>query len=101
MCIRDRQKVEHGGSMRGMGLLPARTVFEPQKTRSRVEGSFLPADGLFSAMAGSGMEAVSYTHLVYNLKILHAQTRSSFDCIFYHLLRLAHCVSGCKVTTFK
>ena len=38
---------------------------------------------------------------VYNLKILHAQTRSSFDCIFYHLLRLAHCVSGCKVTTFK
>ena len=52
----DPQKVEHGGSMRGMGLLPARTVFEPQKTRSRVEGSFLPADGLFSAMAGSDME---------------------------------------------
>ena len=52
----DPQNVEHGGAMRGLGLLPARTVFEPQKTRSRVEGSFLPADGPFSALAGAGLE---------------------------------------------
>ena len=25
----------------------------------------------------------------------------SMEKSFYHLLRLAHCVSGCKVTTFK
>lgn len=43
--LSDPRKVETGGSMRGLGLLPLRTVFSHQKTRTRVEGT---VDGLFS-----------------------------------------------------
>ena len=36
--LEDPKGVEEGGFMRGMGLLNARTVFEPAKTRTRVSG---------------------------------------------------------------
>jgi len=36
--LSDPDGVEEGGSMRGMGLLPVRTVFEGKKTRTRVHG---------------------------------------------------------------
>ncbi len=36
----DPYNVEHGGELKGMGLLPTKTVFENQKTRTRVSGKF-------------------------------------------------------------
>ena len=39
--LADPDGVEQGGTMRGMGLLNARTVFEPAKTRTRVCGRIL------------------------------------------------------------
>lgn len=36
--LEDPDGVEHGGSMRGMGLLPARTVFSKAKMRTQIRG---------------------------------------------------------------
>ena len=41
--LSDPYHVEAGGEIRGMGLLPMDTVFEQQKTRTQMTGSFLPA----------------------------------------------------------
>ncbi len=48
--LEDPKGVEQGGSMRGMGLLNARTVFLPDKTRTQVSGRvILDRDGADSA----------------------------------------------------
>lgn len=46
--IMDPDGVEYRGAVKGMGLLPVRTVFEPQKTRTRVTGSFQNMSGILS-----------------------------------------------------
>ena len=48
--------VEQGGTLRGMGLLPIRTVFTGQKTRTRVRGTFGTVAGVFSALSGQPFE---------------------------------------------
>ena len=51
--LSDPHGVEHGGILKGMGLLPARTVFEPQKTRTQARGRFLEGvSGIFSQLSG-------------------------------------------------
>ena len=48
--LEDPEGVEQGGSMRGMGLLNARTVFLPEKTRTQVSGRVIwDRDGADSA----------------------------------------------------
>lgn len=49
--ISDPEGVEEGGSIRGMGLLDAETVFEPEKARTRVEGHILPVDGILETLS--------------------------------------------------
>lgn len=46
--IIDPDGVERKGAVKGMGLLPVRTVFEPQKTRTRVTGRFQNMSGILS-----------------------------------------------------
>lgn len=48
----DPYAVEAGGSMKGMGLLPIKTVFEEKKTRTRVEGTFEIMDGQLNRLSG-------------------------------------------------
>lgn len=48
--------VEHGGSMKGMGLLPVKTVFSKQKTRTQVKGRFENVSGIFSGLSGVEFE---------------------------------------------
>ena len=43
----DPDEVEHGGVLRGMGLLKARTVFAREKTRTQIRGELLEKTGLF------------------------------------------------------
>jgi adenosylcobyric acid synthase len=50
--ISDPYGVEQGGEIRGMGLLKAKTVFEHQKTRSRVTGTFADVKGIFKGLTG-------------------------------------------------
>lgn len=50
--LEDSEGVEEGGSMRGMGLLPMRTVFTEEKTRTRVDGMFGKVNGILQGLSG-------------------------------------------------
>lgn len=55
--LEDPHNVEHGGSMKGMGLLPSITVFEKEKTRTQIKGHFVTnGRGYFSALEGVEIE---------------------------------------------
>lgn len=54
--ISDPEGCEGGGSIRGMGLLPCRTVFGGEKRQQRVSGSFGAVEGFFSCLSGAGFE---------------------------------------------
>jgi len=56
--ISDPEGVEAGGAMRGMGLLPVKTVFAGQKTRLQAAGTVENVDGILSPV--SGMEIRGY-----------------------------------------
>ena len=49
--LSDPHGVEHGGTLRGMGLLPVSTVFTEKKTRTRVHGRFAAVDGVFAGLS--------------------------------------------------
>ena len=51
--LSDPDHVEAGGTIRGMGLIPMDTVFEAQKTRTRVNGCFGKVDGMLSTLSGT------------------------------------------------
>ena len=53
--ISDPYGVEGGGDVRGLGLLEADTVFEQEKSRTRVSGRVLNAEGIFSGLAGANL----------------------------------------------
>ncbi|MCC2254457.1 cobyric acid synthase [Ruminococcus sp. CLA-AA-H200] len=50
--ISDPGGTEQKGTVKGLGLLPVRTVFCPEKRRTRVEGNFLFPEGMLKDMAG-------------------------------------------------
>ncbi|WMJ22052.1 cobyric acid synthase [Paludicola sp. MB14-C6] len=56
MTLKDPYSVEHGGEMSGLGLLECDTVFEKQKTRTRVEGRLSSVGGIFSELSNTEYE---------------------------------------------
>ncbi len=54
--IRDPLGTERKGDVRGMGLLPVCTEFWPQKTRTRVQGTFFRTEGFFTDFSGVPVE---------------------------------------------
>lgn len=54
--IYDPHGMEHTGTIKGMGLLPIHTVFEPQKTRTRVSGQFQNLTGEWEGLNGIEVE---------------------------------------------
>lgn len=50
--ISDPDHIEEGGEIRGMGLLPLRTVITKEKVTAQVSGAFLTVDGIFSGLSG-------------------------------------------------
>lgn len=50
--LEDPSGVEHGGSMRGMGLLNSRTVFSEVKTRTQISGKMEQGAGLWADWEG-------------------------------------------------
>ena len=54
--LNDPHGVEHGGSLRGMGLLPIETTFTEQKTRTRVSGAFGEVSGSLAALSGKAFD---------------------------------------------
>lgn len=54
--LEDPDGVEQGGSMRGMGLLNALTVFEPAKTRTRISGRMIHKEDVPGNAAGKEVQ---------------------------------------------
>ena len=54
--LEDPDGIEEGGTLRGLGLLPMRTRFAPQKTRSRVNGRIFHMSGLLQPMEDLAVE---------------------------------------------
>ena len=54
--ILDPEGVERGGTIKAMGLLPAVTVFENTKRRTRVTGRFGEVNGILKAMSGAKLD---------------------------------------------
>lgn len=54
--ISDPLNTEGGGKTRGLGLLPVKTVFSKNKTRTRVGGVFDNIGGIFSCLKGQSFE---------------------------------------------
>ena len=53
--ICDPYQVESGGSMKGMGLLPAATELKQEKTRTQVTGTFGEISGALSGLSGKSV----------------------------------------------
>lgn len=54
--LQDPHGIEHGGTLRGMGLLDSVTVFEPEKTRTRVTGTAGTLTGFWAPLSGCSFE---------------------------------------------
>jgi adenosylcobyric acid synthase len=54
--VSDPVNAEGGGEAEGMGLLPVKTVFEPEKRRTRVTGNFLSPGGILGGLSGNGID---------------------------------------------
>ena len=54
--VSDPLGTEGGGTMRGLGLLPIRTVFEPEKCQVRSSGHITQVGGLLSKLSGAAVE---------------------------------------------
>lgn len=50
--LEDPHCVEHGGSLKGMGLMNMDTIFAKTKTRTQVSGRFNKLDGIFQKLSG-------------------------------------------------
>lgn len=54
--VSDPDGVESGGTLRGLGLLPHKTVFLGEKRRTQVSGTLTRGEGIFAGMAGVPFE---------------------------------------------
>ncbi len=79
--ISDPMRVEEGGSVEGMNLLPVSSVFQGQKTRTRVKGKFRSIGGRLHKLQGCILEGY---------EIHMGETKSSLDSI----TEITDCISG-------
>ncbi len=54
--LSDPDGMEEGGEIAGLGLLPTKTVFYPQKVRAQVSGTICTVPGIFSSLSGEQFE---------------------------------------------
>jgi adenosylcobyric acid synthase len=54
--LQDPYGIEEGGNMAGLGLIHAETVFEKEKIRTRVKGTFSEVKGIFQGLSGKNFE---------------------------------------------
>ncbi len=54
--VSDPHGVEGGGTVRGVGLLPIRTIFEPEKHQVRSHGRIAQVEGPLAALSGAPVE---------------------------------------------
>ena len=54
--VSDPHGAEGGGALRGLGLLPVKTVFEPEKRQVRSRGEVMPLAGALAGLSGKSVE---------------------------------------------
>ncbi|TYQ12748.1 UNVERIFIED_CONTAM: adenosylcobyric acid synthase (glutamine-hydrolysing) [Acetivibrio alkalicellulosi] len=54
--LNDPYSVEDGGEMAGLGLIDGETIFEKEKIRTRVKGTFKDVKGIFNGLTGKSFE---------------------------------------------
>ena len=54
--ILDMGNSEEGGSIQGIGFLPMETIFEEEKTRTRVQGKIVHIEGVLAALQGKEID---------------------------------------------
>lgn len=54
--VNDPHGVERGGEVEGMGLLSTTTIFDTQKTRTRVQGRVKTLEGFYAPLSGAHFE---------------------------------------------
>lgn len=85
--LKDPYGVEHGGEMRGLGLLDADTVFARAKTRTRVKGSWICRPEFFDGYEGT--EVAGY-------EIHMGQTVNAGNCVEVIRLEDGRCDALCS-----
>ena len=75
--VSDPSGVEQKGTVRGLGLLPTRTVFEKEKTRTRVQGRFLATEGILKELSGTELEGYEI-HMGETFLLDHAKSLVEF-----------------------
>lgn len=91
LTLEDPDEVEEGGSMRGMALLPVRTVFEKNKTRTRVTGMTEHLNGPWQLLSHTKFEG-------YEIHMGHT-TYESGAVLFSNITdegNLQQTVNGCQ-----
>ena len=56
LSVSDPDGAEQKGTVKGLGLLPIRTVFRQEKRRTRVQGHFQKLSGILEGMSGAAFE---------------------------------------------
>ena len=56
LSVSDPDGAEQKGTVKGLGLLPVRTVFRQEKRRTRVQGHFRRLTGMLEGMSGAAIE---------------------------------------------
>ncbi|WP_315069973.1 cobyric acid synthase [uncultured Clostridium sp.] len=56
LTLKDPYGVEEGGEVSGLGLLETDTIFEKEKTRTRITGTLSEVDGIFYKLSGVEFE---------------------------------------------
>lgn len=54
--LKDPYGVEEGGEINGLGLFEAQTIYEKEKVRTRINGVFQNAEGIFKGLNGKSFE---------------------------------------------
>ncbi len=82
--LSDPHHVEAGGEMRGMGLLPMKTIFTKTKTRTQVHGSFQKMTGVFAPLSEAALEGyeihmgeTTFLHAAFPSTLLYDSVRGT------------------------
>lgn len=85
--------------VRGLGLLPVRTVFEKVKTRTRVAGAFASVDGVLAGLSGKNIEGYEI-HMGETVRAVPPLTYVMESQSGSHLAKMDGCQRGSVYGTY-
>lgn len=89
--LADPEHIEQGGSMQGMGLLPLRTVFGRQKTRSRVKGKICNLKGSYQKLTNTDFSGYEiHMGMTENLQNRQNMQENDDICMTTEIQQLMH-----------